>query len=544
MRAWTLLILVACGGGEGEAPKSHSAIERLAAREQLIRLSVDTRGIHPDATELAVIEESPENYEAFVDRYLQDPRFLGRMRDIFNQRYLTRTGDTYFSPSEAGIRGDSTEVAASLADEPLMLVSHIIEHDLPWTELVTADYTMANPTVAAMWDIEYPDNVVGWQQGHYRDGRPHAGILSMTTLWQRYPSMGGNANRHRANAVSRLLLCDDYLTRPIVLNRAAVDQLTVDPEDAINTNDTCQSCHSTLDPLSAHFFGFFRVDDEEGLREATLYRPENEQDWTEYSGREPGYFGHPTKGLAELGQLIAEDPRFRQCAVRTMVEGLTQRQIGSEDWKELQDYVQVFEDNGLVVRPVVKSILMSDVYRAGRITDPDLAMRVPTVRTVSPTQMASIIEDITQYRWTFGGVDGMVAPAYGLGVLGGGIDGKFVTVPSYDPGVGSAFLQERLAQAAAWEVVTHDLDPGRVEGARLLAYVTIEDRPETSRAAFDQQIRYLYERASGLPLGEKAPEVDEMISLWKEIYELEGSVEKSWAAVLSVILRDPHILFY
>ena len=54
----------------------------------------------------------------------------------------------------------------------------------------------------------------------------------MNAVWQRYPSMGGNANRHRANAVSKLLLCDDYLSRPIVLNRSAVDQLTIDPEDA------------------------------------------------------------------------------------------------------------------------------------------------------------------------------------------------------------------------------------------------------------------------------------------------------------------------
>jgi hypothetical protein len=35
-----------------------------------------------------------------------------------------------------------------------------------------------------------------------------------------------------------------------------------------------------------------------------------------------------------------------------------------------------------------------------------------------------------------------------------------------------------------------------------------------------------------------------MMALWTEIYALEGSVEKSWATVLSVILRDPHILFY
>ena len=129
--------------------------------------------------------------------------------------------------------------------------------------------------LAEALNLDYPVGARGWERAHYTDGRQHAGILTMSTTWLRYPSAGGNANRSRANAVSKMLLCDDYLSRPIVLNRAAVDQLTVDPETAISTNASCQSCHSTLDPLASHFFGFFVYDDEDPTEGgAATYRPE------------------------------------------------------------------------------------------------------------------------------------------------------------------------------------------------------------------------------------------------------------------------------
>ena len=66
--------------------------------------------------------------------------------------------------------------------------------------MVTADHTMANPELAAYWGIDYPaDGGGNWVPAHYSDGRPHAGMLTMTTTWQRYPSMGGNANRRGPN---------------------------------------------------------------------------------------------------------------------------------------------------------------------------------------------------------------------------------------------------------------------------------------------------------------------------------------------------------
>ncbi|MCA9490783.1 MAG: DUF1588 domain-containing protein, partial [Myxococcales bacterium] len=280
-----LLALVGCGPEEEPSP-----FEALAPRQQLIRLSVDLRGVHPSEAELLTMQETDANYEQYVDLWLQDPRFVGRMKELFNLRFLTRTGATYYDPGDRGIEVDRRVMGDIIAEEPLALLEHILNNDLPYSTVVTAQHSMANPALAAMWQMRYPDGAEGWQPSTYKDGRPHAGMLSMTTIWSRYPSMGGNANRHRANAISKMFLCDDYLARPIVLNRTAVDQLTLDPENAIRTNATCQACHSSLDPLSANLFGFFTYDDEDGI-ERTTYLPENEEAWRYYAGKAPGYYG-------------------------------------------------------------------------------------------------------------------------------------------------------------------------------------------------------------------------------------------------------------
>ncbi|NCG22113.1 MAG: hypothetical protein GWP91_24115, partial [Rhodobacterales bacterium] len=509
----------------------------------LIRLSVDLRGVHPTEAELKAYENNPAAWESYVDNWLNDPRFVDRTLEVFNGRFLMRTGDTYFHLEDRGLQEVPEDVMGTIiSEEPLALLRHIIENDLPYSEIVTAEYTMANPLLAQMWDIDIPGNG-GWEKGTYMDGRPHAGMLTMTTTWQRYPSMGGNANRHRANAISKMFMCDDYLSRPIVLNRAAVDQLTVDPENAIATNDGCQSCHSTLDPLAANLFGFFNYDDNMGI-EQIVYRQENEQAWSGYAGRSPGYYGRPVSNLTELAQEIADDPRFEACAVRTAFEGYTQRTLGTEDWSEARLYNDAFVESNQSIRELIRTIVLQPAYKSSGARSKELDARMNGLKTASPAQIASIIEGITGYRWVFNGQDGLTTHGMGLPVLAGGIDSRAVVTPSRDPGVATVFVLERLAQSAAWDVTSHDLDPNREAPARMLNLVTVDDTPESSPEAFETQIRALYLQTTGFALADDATEPTALIAVWKEIYSVEASPISAWSGVLSAILRDPRVIFY
>jgi hypothetical protein len=567
---WLLVLAPLAGCGDpaddvttGVAPEPVVAdgVELLSPRRQLIRLSVDLRGAHPSRAELEHIEAHPDSYGQFVDRYLQDPRFVERMKAIWNRSFRTRTGETFFDPDEAGLGELPEEVVAdSVGEEPLALVGHVIANDLPWSEVVTADYTLADPIVAAMWDLDYPEGETGWQKAWYLDGRPHSGVLSSTTLWTRYPSAGVNANRHRANTVTRIFMCDDYLARPVSFSRTQIDTLTTgDPEEVIQTTPACQSCHSTLDPMASHFFGFW-WEVEGDLADQTLYRPEEEPTWRTQMGDHvsPAFYGIPTSGLVEMGEHLAEDPRFARCAVETVFDGLTQRNASDDDREELEPHLRAFQDGGLVIRDLVRSIVTSPRYRAARVEDPGLEARVPVLKTVTPAQLEGIIAAKTGYRWTFDGRPGLARNVDGLAVLSGGTDGRFVHHPNHDPSVGLAFVQERLAQAAGWHVARHDLDPEREGEAILLRYVTRQDTPESNPDAFRVQIEQLYAEVLGVPLPvpdapegadpddepPAAPEVAELILLWKRLYSVDASPDRAWAGVVSVVLRDPMLLFY
>ena len=103
------LLLVSCAQPvEGEVGER---VNLLDARSQLIRLSVDLRGVHPTLEELEAIETTPDLYGSFVTAYMEDPRFLERIEEIYNHTIRTRTGATYFdcllytSPSPRDQRG-------------------------------------------------------------------------------------------------------------------------------------------------------------------------------------------------------------------------------------------------------------------------------------------------------------------------------------------------------------------------------------------------------------------------------------------------------
>ena len=74
-------------------------------------------------------------------------------------------------------------------------------------------------------------------------------------------------------------------------------------------------------------FGFFNYDAEDGL-ESTRYRPENEEEWRYYSGKEPGYYGRPTGNIAEFAEELSADSRFMAqspCAQTTCPRGAIAR---------------------------------------------------------------------------------------------------------------------------------------------------------------------------------------------------------------------------
>lgn len=533
-----VLLLLACGvdpsagSNAGTAPSdprvdSVATPALLSTGKVLQRVSLDLRGVRPSVAEIEAVEADPAALEALVDAYLHDARFGERVRDLFSTIYLTRSDYFYVGAADYG-QTDEAAFARAVGDEPLRILSTIAETDLPYTDIVTGQWSMADESIGRAWPTDYPVDATGWQKVRYTDERPEAGILSTNGLWWRYMTNGSNANRGRANAISRILLCDDYLGKPIEFDRSVnlLDQGAVN--DALKTNEGCLACHSTLDPLASYLWGFYYFN-YDSRDDTTYYHPERETYWEGYTEVAPGYYGESGYDLTDLGRQIAADPRLPQCLVKQSYELLLQREAALADTQALSDLRESFLAHDLRIRPLFSAVVSTDAYRSGR-------------KLLSPDQLGTVLFDLTGFRYTYAGYDMLQTDTYGLRTLAGGVDGVYSTKPADRPTATSVLVNERVAQAAASAVVAGDL--AAPDAARLFTAVSLTATPASDPDGFAAQLQLLHLRLFGDRVAADGPEVQANVALWQELYVAEGSAPRAWSGVLSTLLRDPAFLLY
>jgi hypothetical protein len=546
------ILLLACGGPEQQAPVSDIPTDVAEEEEstqpsepsgpdpvaQLFRASLDLRGVRPTIAEIETIESDPEAYEELVNGYMNDPLFGDRIISMFAEVFLTRA-DSYTVDAESyGLSSELNFVfARSVGDETLRILSHIIENELPYTELVVGDWTMANEVLASAWPLDYPEGETGWKKVHYTDARPAAGMLASNSMWWRYMSTGSNANRGKANAVSRILLCNDYLSKSIEFDRT-VNLLDQDAlNDALRSNPGCATCHNSLDPLAAFLWGTYYTD-YNSPHDLRYYHAEREHYWENYDYVAPAYYGQEGFGLADLGQFIAADPRFVECAVERVFTLMTQRDPVVGDTTKLTEWREAFIESDLNMKTLFREVALDDTYRATEVSDGSYATR----KMVTSDMLGSQIEDLTGFVFIRDGVPVLDTDTQGLRTLAGGIDGQNVTRSATEPMTTLVLVQERYAQAASNYVVAWDRD--HPEEARLFSEVDFHETPKTGEEEMVRQIQALHLRLFGHRIEADGPEVVANLELWEDLYEVSLTVEDAWAGLLTVLLRDPDFLFY
>ena len=150
-----------------------------------------------------------------------------------------------------------------VAAEPLELIAYVARNDKPFTEILTADYTVVNWQSAQTYGVD-PKSIGLTSPGDYynfkpamvqitRNGSkldlPHAGVISTPAWLNRWPTTTTNVNRARARMTYKFFLATDLL---------AVAERPIDPSSVTSTNPTrddqyCTSCHKVLDPVASTF---------------------------------------------------------------------------------------------------------------------------------------------------------------------------------------------------------------------------------------------------------------------------------------------------
>ena len=224
------------------------------------------------------------NDRLFTDRQLGKTLPLeDNFVELINKYYalIAAAGGPENAP-EAWVWMERVQYGAGRA--PLELIAHVVENDLPYTEILTADYIMANPQAAEAYGastvFDDPGDVHEFKpseiESYYRDNDskntvlafekgtiehvtnpgdlwtdyPHAGILNTTAFLLRYPTTATNRNRARSRWTYYHFLGLDIeqsasrTTDPVAL---------ADTNNPTMHNPACTVCHIVMDPVAGAF---------------------------------------------------------------------------------------------------------------------------------------------------------------------------------------------------------------------------------------------------------------------------------------------------
>jgi len=247
------------------------------------------------------------------------------------------------------------EVQTALRRTAGELVAYVIENELPYSEILTANYMMMNPVLntwlegtasfsatddaqlfkpstiqgyyygSALEEVEFRENsnstfrVIGESVQNF----PHAGLLNDFGFISRYPTTATNRNRARARWTFYHFLGIDIEKS----SQRPTDEASLsDRNNPTMNNPNCTVCHSLLDPVAGAFQNwdennFYRGNERDGLdgfykhpQDGTKSLYQNGDLWYR-DMREPGLFDKKIterdNTLLALAELIADEPLFK-----------------------------------------------------------------------------------------------------------------------------------------------------------------------------------------------------------------------------------------
>ena len=286
-------------------------VRMASVRKTLRRAALIFAGRVPTEEEYAAAQRGPTDLRATIRELMTGPEFHEFLIRGANDRLLTERDWAPFLNEESDVQfvefinesyrrkkpaftsGNQRQiidyhewagyVQFGVRRAPLELVAHVVENDLPYTEILTADYVMANPMAATAYgagtrfdDSEDPHEFrpsriesyyrtgAGFEYKHHPDVQvsrilnrgslsthfPHAGILNTKVFLERYPTTATNRNRARARWTYYHFLGLDVeksasrTTDPVAL---------ADTNNPTMHNPACTVCHSVLDPVAGAF---------------------------------------------------------------------------------------------------------------------------------------------------------------------------------------------------------------------------------------------------------------------------------------------------
>ena len=282
------------------------------ARKVLRRAALIFAGRTPTDAEYAAAERGADALRATIRGLMTGPEFHEFLIRSANDRLLTERDFNIIDANHGGyfdfvnetFRRKKTAYDAGWTERdlahhyndwsdmvqhgfrraPLALIAHVVENDLPYTEILTADYIMANPWAARAYGapthhFDDPEDVHEFKpssiESYYRPGEgyetefnrvigaeriihpgtlltkyPHAGILNMTSFLYPYPTTATNRNRARSRWTYYHFLGLDIEKSA---SRTADPVALADTNNPTLLNPACTVRHVIMDPVAGAY---------------------------------------------------------------------------------------------------------------------------------------------------------------------------------------------------------------------------------------------------------------------------------------------------
>ena len=315
------------------------------------------------------------------DRLLTDKGFISLDLPADKNRYPVYANEEYRRYVEAQTPDEmvafntwASAIRYGMIRSPLELIARVVEQDLPYTEVLTADYLMmnrwTNDVMGGTAAFDDPDDMNEFQPGrvteYYRYSRdtdiqcdtngcqvldpgslrtdyPHAGVLNTQIFLARYPSTATNRNRARSRWTYYHFLDVDIEKSA---TRTQDPDALADRDNPTLNNRNCTVCHQLLDPVAGAYQNYgdggdyrdsvptyfcsydleggmdslpdtYRFPDPDSCEPGPPYRIGD----TWYRTMLPAGLNQQTvpdaaTSLQWLARRIASDPRFAQASVR------------------------------------------------------------------------------------------------------------------------------------------------------------------------------------------------------------------------------------
>jgi hypothetical protein len=199
---------------------------------------------------------TPEQVMAQARRMLEDPR-AGAMLGDFARQWLEAEGAPSLAKDNMIWPTFDTALARDLLTESELFFQTAVRENATFPALMTADYTMANARVAALYGVPAPAG-----SGFAKVSLPpeRRGVLTHASVLATHAHFARPSPVLRGKFVRLQLLCDPVPPPPdnvdTTVKPLAANQTERELAAAHASQETCRACHTLMDPIGHAFEQF------------------------------------------------------------------------------------------------------------------------------------------------------------------------------------------------------------------------------------------------------------------------------------------------